>query len=83
MIDMGLSATSYLPFLMVPTVFITLLMWELIWKGFALWHSAKNGQKYWFIAILIINSFALVPLIYLVFFRNKTFVKKSKKSKKK
>ena len=83
MIDMGLSATSYLPFLMVPTVFITLLMWELIWKGYALWHSAKNGQKYWFIAILIINSFALVPLIYLVFFRNKTFVKKSKKRKKK
>ena len=83
MIDMGLSATWYLPFLMVPTVFITLLMWELIWKGFALWHSAKNGQKYWFIAILIINSFALVPLIYLVFFRNKTFVKKSKKRKKK
>ncbi len=79
MIDMGLSAISYLPFLMVPTVFIILLLWELIWKGFALWHSAKNGQKYWFIVVLVVNSFGLVPLIYLVFFKNKKLIKKVKK----
>lgn len=73
-----LSAASYLPFLLVPTVLIIVMLWELIWKGFALWRSAKNGQKYWFIAVLIINSIGILPIIYLVFFQGK----KTKKRKK-
>ncbi len=63
-----LSVASYLPFLLVPTVLIIVMLWELIWKGFALWRSAKNGQKYWFIAVLIINSVGILPIIYLAFF---------------
>lgn len=42
-----------------------LILVDLIAKGFGLWHAAKRGQKTWFIAILVINSFAILPLIYL------------------
>jgi hypothetical protein len=44
-------------------------VWTLIWKGFALWHSAKNKQKGWFIAILILNTIGLLPIIYLLWFK--------------
>ena len=60
---------------------------ELILKGFALWRSARNKHKYWFIALLIINSAGVVPLVYLIFFskwepvekQNKKLIPKRKK----
>jgi len=50
---------------------IPLVIWELVWKGIALWHSARNSQKWWFFAILILNTVGLLPIIYLVFFNKK------------
>jgi len=47
---------------------IVLVFWDLIWRGIALWKSARNGHKYWFIALLIINSVGILPIIYIVFF---------------
>jgi Family of unknown function (DUF5652) len=44
---------------------IALGVWELTWKGFALWRAAKNNHKYWFVPLLIINSMGLLPIIYL------------------
>lgn len=47
--------------------FLTLLaMWELIWKGLALWQAARREDKYWFAAILFINSAGLLPILYLI-----------------
>ncbi len=37
----------------------------------ALWKAARNGQPAWFIAILVINTLALLEIIYLVFFQKK------------
>ena len=45
-----------------------LAVWELIWKGLGLWKSARNKDMIWFLAILIINSAGIIPLIYLFFF---------------
>lgn len=42
-----------------------LLVWSLFWKGLGLWHSAKRGQGWWFIAILIINTAGILEIIYL------------------
>lgn len=60
--------TSNLLFIVLPL----LIIWELFWKGIALWGSAKNNHKYWFIFLLLINSLGIVPLIYLNFFSKKT-----------
>lgn len=43
-----------------------LAVWELIWKGLALWRAAKRRQPGWFIAILLINSAGLLPMAYLL-----------------
>jgi hypothetical protein len=52
---------------------------DLILRGFALWKSAKKNQNVWFIALLVVNSLGILPLIYLVLNRENI----SKKGKKK
>lgn len=54
-------------------------IWSLIWEGIGLWHSAQHQQKGWFIAILIINTLGLLPIIYLIWFKPKDAPKKKKK----
>jgi hypothetical protein len=46
-------------------------LWDVFWKGWALWRSAQRGQKWWFVALLIVNSMGILPIIYLVFFSKK------------
>ncbi|MDD3032534.1 MAG: DUF5652 family protein [Candidatus Pacebacteria bacterium] len=50
-------------------VFLAVVLFELILKGFALWKAAKKDDKYWFIAILVLNTIGILPLIYLVFIK--------------
>ena len=49
-------------------LFLLLVLVSLAIKGFALWHAAKRGEKWWFIALLLINTLGLLELVYLVFF---------------
>lgn len=50
---------------------IPIIIWEAVWKAIGLWKSARNNQLIWFIAIIIINSVGILPIIYLVFFQKK------------
>lgn len=50
-------------------LFIGLSIWSLIWKGIALWRAGRNSQKYWFIALLIVNTIGILEIIYLKFFQ--------------
>ncbi len=45
--------------------FILLMIWSLVWKGIALWKAARLGQKYWFIALLVVNTLAILEIIYI------------------
>lgn len=45
-----------------------LVIWGVFWKGLALWRSAKDDQKYWFIALLLLQTWGLAEIIYLFFF---------------
>ena len=41
-------------------------------KGFALWRAARNNSSGWFVALLLINTFGVLELLYLVVWgRNK------------
>ena len=51
------------------TLFILLALWTTVIKAFALWHSARNGQTLWFVALLVVNSLGLLELVYLLAFR--------------
>lgn len=68
------SNMAWFPTWGVPTLAILALV-EVILKGVALWKSARYGQKYWFVAILVINSLGILPVVYLLWFSKK--VKKS------
>ena len=54
-----------------PILYI-LIAWTLIWKGIALWHSARNKQKGWFIVLLIVSTVGILEIIYLIFFKKAT-----------
>jgi len=54
---------------------IPLIIWELIWKDIALWRCGRNNQMRWFIAILILNTIGILPIIYLKFFQKKRWPK--------
>lgn len=44
----------------------SLVVVEIILKGFSLWRSARRGEKGWFIVLLIVNSLGILPVIYLL-----------------
>jgi hypothetical protein len=51
---------------------IILTLWTIPWKGLALWRSARLKNKWWFIALLLINSLGLLEILYLfVFSKNR------------
>ena len=54
-----------------PLAQYALLVWSIAWKGIALWNAAKNSQKNWFIAILVINTLGILEIVYLFRFAKK------------
>jgi len=47
------------------------LLWALPWKGVALWKAARNTHKKWFIALLVLNTLAVLEIIYIFAFSKK------------
>lgn len=47
------------------------IIWTLPWKAIALWKSAQDNQKWWFIAILVINTLAILEIVYIFGFSKK------------
>ena len=52
-------------------VFMIAMVWSLIWKGLALWKSARLEQKGWFVALLILNTVGILDILYLYVFSKK------------
>ncbi len=50
---------------------IILIVWSLVWKGLALWKAARKGDEKWFIAMLIINTFGIIEILYIYHFYNR------------
>lgn len=49
-------------------LFLLLTSWSLAWKGVALWKSSRNSRRNWFIALLLINTFGILEIIYIFYF---------------
>jgi hypothetical protein len=47
---------------------LLILAWTIPWKGVALWKAARNSDKWWFIALLILNTLAILEIIYIFIF---------------
>lgn len=54
----------------VPSImgsFILLIIWSSVWKGIALWNSARRGDKGWFVVLLFVNTIGILEICYLTF----------------
>ncbi len=49
-------------------VVIVLVIWSTPWKGAALWRSARRGHMGWFIVLLVVNTLAILDILYIFFF---------------
>ena len=53
-------------------IYIVALAWALPWKGYALWTASKKGQKRWFIALILLNTFGILDIFYVFYVAKKT-----------
>ncbi len=51
------------------SVLIPAVIWDIIWKGIALWKTARKKRYAWFIALLVLNTVGILPIVYLLFFQ--------------
>jgi hypothetical protein len=60
---------------------VIVLVWSLPWKGVALWKSARRKEIGWFILILVVQTMAILEIIYLFWIvrENKNHYKKAKR----
>lgn len=45
--------------------FTALSLWDLVLRGFAMWRAAEHHDRKWFIAVMLVSSAGILPLIYL------------------
>lgn len=50
---------------------IILAIWEMVWKLIGMWKAGRNNELGWFIAIALINSIGILPIIYILLNKNK------------
>jgi hypothetical protein len=42
--------------------------WTIPWKGVALWKAARNGNRIWFVVLLLLNTLAILEILYIFIF---------------
>jgi len=56
----------------IPTwLLLVAMVWVLPWKGYALWTASRNSHKKWFIVLLVVNTLAILDIIYIFFISKK------------
>lgn len=43
-----------------------LIVWDMVWRGIALWKSGRNNHLIWFVFLFIVNSMGILPIVYLL-----------------
>ena len=56
---------------------LAVLAWSIVWKGLALWKSARTDSKVWFVVFLIVNTLGILEILYLYVFSGKKTVSMS------
>ncbi len=54
-------------------VLVLIVVWVLPWKVYSVWVAAKRGDKKWFAALLILNTFAILDIFYIFYITKKTW----------
>lgn len=62
-------------------VMVLVIVWSIFWKGVALWKSAREDSRFWFVAFLLINTFGILEILYLFVFSKGFSINISEKMK--
>lgn len=54
-------------------VLTLLVIWDLTWKGMALWKAARQSDKAWFLALMVLNTVGILPILYIFVFSKRTY----------
>ena len=46
---------------------VAISIWTIPWKGWALWKAAKRNEPWWFVILLVLNTAAILEIIYIFF----------------
>lgn len=66
-----------------PFLVALIVIWSLAWKGFAMWKAgAVKKNPYWFGALLILNTYGIVDILYIFLFSEWKKIKKEKTEEK-
>ena len=49
-------------------ILVLLMIWSMIWKGIALWKSARKKDSIWFIVLFLINTIGILEILYIFVF---------------
>ncbi len=60
---------------------IVAIIWALPWKGVSLWMAARRKHRVWFVVLLIVNTLAILEILYIFVFSKMGQKKKLKKNK--
>lgn len=47
------------------------VLWCLPWSAVALWKAARNSHKAWFVVLFLLNSLAILEIVYIFWFSRK------------
>ena len=64
-----------------PVLIVLIAVWTLPWKGVSLWRAARLKDKWWFIALLIINTLGILEILYIFVFSKRASLAFSEPSK--
>lgn len=53
-----------------PEILFLIIAWSAFWKLLGMWHSAREKQPVWFIAIGLLNTLGILPILYLFIFKD-------------
>tara|TARA_R100001143_G_scaffold63591_1_gene73029 strand:+ start:50528 stop:50737 length:210 start_codon:yes stop_codon:yes gene_type:complete len=51
---------------------VVLSIWDIFWRFLAMWKAARRSQKGWFICLGIFSTAGILPIIYLLLYKDKS-----------
>ena len=51
--------------LMYNSILILLVLWTIPWKAYAVWLAVRHNHKKWFVALLLLNTVAILEIFYI------------------
>jgi len=66
--------TPYFTSVSFNVLLVVVLLWTIPWKLYAVWMAAKRDQKKWFVALLLLNTLAILEIFYIFKIAKKSWV---------